>query len=299
VDVLTPAETDCLRSCIVFEGEVTTTRFCKPVIAAVNEEHKDAAKLFCKTYHNSNQYRSQAENTSQFKSRGVRKYCGFKGKAPLYPTAQQGQTARLLTDAKCGGIWSSFKGRWCECTHGPFDWAEKAQTHVKGGKAMPHSPQQDHHCVHTQALVDFIVECLNAGLGAKISTPLTFAALAHWTLSYTPADPTALFAQNLPECYLKIAPVQPRHQDCHRLCTNRSGHPDVSHFPPTECIVGLTREELNECIVHTPSKGTRSKDARPRPDPDPQDSPAKRTRQHDAAPASTPLLSPTPLVDPF
>jgi hypothetical protein len=194
--------------------------------------------------------------------------------------------AGFVTQGKCGGIWSIFKGRGCECSLGTFDWAEKAVTRVKGAKKQPHTPEQDHHCVNIQALVDFIVECLNADLGEIISTPLTFAALAHWTLSYFPPDPTASFAYNLPACYLNLAPVQIRHADCHKLSTHRTQHPDVFPFPPTECVVGLTREQLNEYIVHTPSKGTRSKTARRHHDPDPRDSPAKRTRQHDDAPAS-------------
>jgi len=53
-----------------------------------------------------------------------------------------------------------------------------------------------------------------------------------------------------------------------------------------ECVVGLTREQLNDRIEHTPSKGTRSKSNRLHPAPDPNDSPAKRTRQHANAPAS-------------
>jgi hypothetical protein len=278
------AGTDCLKALIIFEGEVTATRLCNPIIAAVDEEHKDAARLFCITYHISPEYMFQAEKTSQFKHNGTRKYCGT-GNGPLYPTTKQGQTARFVTHAKCGGIWSTFKGRWCECSLGTFDWTPKPRRQ-KGEQVQAHRVEQDHHCVNIQALVDFIVECLNAGLGEKISTHLTHAALAHWTLSYFPADPTASFTHNLPACYLKIAPVQLRHAECHKLCTFRYGHPDVLQFPPTECVVGLTREQLNGYIVHTPSKGTRSKSARPHPDPDPNDSPAKRTHQHDDAPAS-------------
>jgi hypothetical protein len=286
VDILTPKETECVRALIQFEGDVTPARLCNPIIAAVDEEYKDAARVFCKAYHQSPEYRSQAENMSQFKDNGMsRKYCGST-KGPLYPTAKQGRTAGFVTHAKCAGTWSVFKGRWCECGLPPFDWVAKTKHCQKGEKVSPHRVEQDHCCVNIQALVDFIVECLNAGLGEKISTPLTFAALAHWTLSYFPADPTARFAHNLPACYLKVAPVQTRHNECHKLCSNRHGHPDVLHFPPTECVVGLTREQLNEHIEHTPSKGTRSKSARLHPDPDPNDSPAKRTRQHADAPAS-------------
>jgi len=89
VEVLTPSETDCLKKLINFEGEVTTTRVCNPIIAGVDEEHKDAARLFCKTYHGSpDEYRFQAGNTSQFNDNGVRKYCGHHG-GPLHPTAKQ------------------------------------------------------------------------------------------------------------------------------------------------------------------------------------------------------------------
>jgi hypothetical protein len=69
VDIVTPAETDCLKALILFERECTATRFCNPIIAGVDDEHKESAKLFCKTYHCSPEYRFQAENTSQFKDR--------------------------------------------------------------------------------------------------------------------------------------------------------------------------------------------------------------------------------------
>ena len=107
------------------------------------------------------------------------------------------------------------------CCHWTFDWADKARTHIKGGKRKPHTPEQDHHCrlMFKHLSISFIIECLNAGLGETISTPLTLAALAHWTLSYFPADPTASFAHHLPACYLNIAPVQIRHADCHNLCS--------------------------------------------------------------------------------
>jgi hypothetical protein len=99
--------------------------------------------------------------------------------------------------------------------------------------------------------------------------------------------------------YWNVAPIQFRHSDCHNSCTNRHGHPDVDSFPPTENVVGISREELEELIVDTPSKCTRSKTARLRNDPDRPtdqapgsilarsilDSPASRTRQYDS-PAS-------------
>jgi hypothetical protein len=198
---------------IVFEGECTKRRFCEQIVAGVDEEHKDAARLFCNTYRDSLAYRFQAANTSQYKDNGVRKYCGSKG-SPLHPTAKQARTARYVTHAKCGGIWNTFKGKWC--SFGTFDWADNAGPQ-KGAKKKAHTPEQDHHCINIQALVDFIIECLNADLGETISTPLTFAALAHWTLSYFPPDPAASFVYNLPACYLNIAPVQIRHADCHKL----------------------------------------------------------------------------------
>jgi hypothetical protein len=275
VDTLTLHETECLRTCITFECDTTDKRFCSLVRAGVDEQYKDAARVFTKAYHQSPEYRFQAEHTTQFKDAGMsRKYAGSTG-GPLHPTAKQAQTARFATHVKCAGTWSEFKGRWCECGLPPFDWVEKSK-HCKGGKVSPHRVEQDHCCVNVQGLADFVIECLNAGLGEEISTPLTFAAVAHWTLSFYPADPTARFAHNLPACYFQVAPVQVRHSACHRLCSSRSGHPDVPHFPPTECVVGLTREQLNDRIEHTPSKGTRSKSNRLHPAPDPNDSPRSK-----------------------
>jgi hypothetical protein len=109
--------------------------------------------------------------------------------------------------------------------------------------------------------VEFIVECLNVDLEVDISTELTFTALAHWTLSFLPPDPEAEFAQGLPMCYQDKAPLQYRHTPCHHSCSGRHGHPNVDAFPPTENIVGISRDELKVRIVDIPSKCTRSKTA--------------------------------------
>ena len=134
----------------------------------MDEQYKDAAGVFTKAYHQSPEYRFQAEHTTQFKDAGMsRKYAGSTG-GPLHPTAKQAQTARFATHVKCAGTWSEFKGRWCECGLPPFDWVEKSK-HCKGVKVSPHRVEQDHCCVNVQGLADFLpeasVEALNDEIG--------------------------------------------------------------------------------------------------------------------------------------
>jgi hypothetical protein len=107
--------------------------------------------------------------------------------------------------------------------------------------------------------MEFLAECINAGLVKDISTDLTFNALGHWSLSFLTPDADADFANGLPSCYLRTAPVQYRHRWCHQSCSHVHGHPDMNTFPPPENIVGISRAQLNERISETPSRNTRKR----------------------------------------
>jgi hypothetical protein len=267
--------TSTLRKLQINEAS-TLNRFKTEVATGVTEQYKPAANRFHDKFATSAAFYAQSAKTSQYETNGKRKY-GPNCAGGMYPTTMQAETVRFVRNAGCAGTWSIIKNRWCACKVGALDWSAPHGTLTERNNAQA---KLDHCCVTVQNLADFIAECLNAGLEDKISTEFTYAALSHWLFSCFPPDPSASFAKDLPEHYLRIAPLQGRHRHCHNLITNRTGHPDVGLMPPPECVVGMTLAQLAEHMTDTPAKHTRSRDVEP---VIAEGSPASRTRQHDVA----------------
>ena len=108
---------------------------------------------------------------TQFKTDHTRIYCGTTG-GNFYPNAKQAATVRHVSSKPCAGTWSNFKGRWCICGLGSLKWRGSS-------KHADNAPEADHSCVNVAQIVEFLAECINAGLVKDISTDLTFDALGH------------------------------------------------------------------------------------------------------------------------